>query len=245
MRISACILALCLLCLTGCNPSPPPQNGTKSEPETTGSSFTARVIGVVDGDTVDVLDSDRRQRRIRLANIDAPERGQPGSAQSKRALSDMVFGREVTVQLTDRDRYQRDIGQLTIGGSNISRRMIEQGDAWAYRKYLTDQSLIAVEATARERRAGLWASSKDPAVAPWLWRDGVRSTTAEVTPFASTSPVRAPTRTPGLTPAVCGTKRLCPQMSTCEEATFFLNQCGVKSLDRDRDGVPCETICEP
>lgn len=40
----------------------------------------------------------------------------------------------------------------------------------------------------------------------------------------------------------CG-KRTCSQMESCEEAKFHLTQCGVKSLDRDNDGVPCESIC--
>jgi len=41
----------------------------------------------------------------------------------------------------------------------------------------------------------------------------------------------------------CGRKRQCGEMRDCAEARFYLNQCGVKSLDRDDDGIPCETIC--
>jgi len=41
----------------------------------------------------------------------------------------------------------------------------------------------------------------------------------------------------------CDGRHLCKQMRSCEEARFFLNQCGVSSLDRDNDGVPCESIC--
>jgi hypothetical protein len=41
----------------------------------------------------------------------------------------------------------------------------------------------------------------------------------------------------------CGTKRTCSQMSSCAEAYFFLNKCGLTRLDRDKDGVPCESIC--
>lgn len=46
--------------------------------------------------------------------------------------------------------------------------------------------------------------------------------------------------TTGLT---CGSKRTYGAMTSCQEATFFLASCGVKSLDRDRDGVPCEGLC--
>lgn len=41
----------------------------------------------------------------------------------------------------------------------------------------------------------------------------------------------------------CGSKRTCKQMVSCAEAKAYLNQCGVTSLDRDGDGVPCESLC--
>lgn len=41
----------------------------------------------------------------------------------------------------------------------------------------------------------------------------------------------------------CGAKRRCGQMLTCEEARFHLTTCGVRSLDGDRDGVPCNSLC--
>lgn len=41
----------------------------------------------------------------------------------------------------------------------------------------------------------------------------------------------------------CGSKKTCAEMASCEEAKFYLNQCGVSSLDGDGDGTPCESIC--
>jgi hypothetical protein len=41
----------------------------------------------------------------------------------------------------------------------------------------------------------------------------------------------------------CGGKRRCGQMQSCAEARFYLQNCGVRSLDRDGDGVPCESLC--
>ena len=41
----------------------------------------------------------------------------------------------------------------------------------------------------------------------------------------------------------CEGKRYCKEMSSCEEAFFYLRQCGLSRLDRDKDGVPCEVIC--
>jgi len=42
----------------------------------------------------------------------------------------------------------------------------------------------------------------------------------------------------------CGEKKYCSQMSSCDEAYFYLNKCGIKSLDRDKDGIPCESLCK-
>ena len=41
----------------------------------------------------------------------------------------------------------------------------------------------------------------------------------------------------------CEGKRTCKEMDSCEKARFYLTQCSVSSLDRDNDGVPCESIC--
>ncbi|MFH0710106.1 MAG: excalibur calcium-binding domain-containing protein [Pseudomonadota bacterium] len=41
----------------------------------------------------------------------------------------------------------------------------------------------------------------------------------------------------------CSGKDKCKEMNTCAEAKFYLNECGVRKLDRDKDGVPCESLC--
>ena len=42
----------------------------------------------------------------------------------------------------------------------------------------------------------------------------------------------------------CGSKTTCGQMSSCEEARFYLKQCGLSRLDGDKDGTPCESLCK-
>ena len=42
----------------------------------------------------------------------------------------------------------------------------------------------------------------------------------------------------------CGQKKYCKQMTSCKEAIFYLNECGLKKLDKDRDGKPCENVCK-
>lgn len=61
---------------------------------------------------------------------------------------------------------------------------------------------------------------------------------------ASTAPKTSATKAkPTPTAFRCGTKSTCSQMNSCQEAIFFLKQCGVRKLDRNKDGVPCESIC--
>jgi phosphatidylserine/phosphatidylglycerophosphate/cardiolipin synthase-like enzyme len=48
---------------------------------------------------------------------------------------------------------------------------------------------------------------------------------------------------PGNAGFACGSKTRCSQMTSCAEARFYLNQCGAFSLDKNRDGVPCESLC--
>ncbi|HCP6903043.1 TPA: thermonuclease family protein [Escherichia coli] len=60
------------------------------------------------------------------------------------------------------------MGTVFVAGVNVNAAMVEQGMAWAYRQYVTDRSLIQLEAQARTARRGLWV---DPApVEPWLFR---------------------------------------------------------------------------
>lgn len=41
----------------------------------------------------------------------------------------------------------------------------------------------------------------------------------------------------------CGNCKYCSEIKSCAEAYFLLNQCGCSSLDRDKDGIPCENLC--
>ena len=61
------------------------------------AGLRGRVVAVSDGDTVTVLDAERRQYKVRLAGIDAPEKAQAFGQASKISLSDQIFGREVAV----------------------------------------------------------------------------------------------------------------------------------------------------
>jgi hypothetical protein len=69
------------------------------------------------------------------------------------------------------------------------------------------------------------------------------ASTPQVTPPVVSVPA-APAKPAAVHPdGTCGTKTKCGQMTSCEEAKFYLNQCGIGSLDGNKDGVPCEKLC--
>jgi endonuclease YncB( thermonuclease family) len=129
--------------------------------------FTSRVIGVADGDTLTVLRG-QEPVKVRLQGIDCPEGGQAFGNVAKRHLSDLVFGKEVTVMPRDTDRYGRMVADVAIEGRDVGLAMVEAGLAWHFTRYSSDQRLAAAEREARAAKRGLW---RDPSpIAPWEFR---------------------------------------------------------------------------
>jgi micrococcal nuclease len=133
-------------------------------------TITARVVGVHDGDTLTALTDDKQELKVRLHGIDAPELGQPFGQASKRALSDLVFGKQVTLRTTGTDRYNRTLARVTVGDIEVEAQVIATGHAWHYSRYDHTATLEAAERNARAARRGLWADAD--AVPPWEWRKG-------------------------------------------------------------------------
>jgi endonuclease YncB( thermonuclease family) len=106
--------------------------------------------------------------KVRLAEIDAPEKRQPYGQRSKEALSALCYGVEAKIRQTATDRYGRTVARVECRGRDANAEMVRAGMAWAYTKYLTDPEIKRLELAARAAHVGLWAD-KDP-VAPWEWR---------------------------------------------------------------------------
>ena len=129
-----------------------------------------RVIGISDGDTFTLLTAAKQQVKIRLAEIDAPESGQPYGLKSKQALSELIFGKDVLVRVQTTDRYGRIVGRPYVGDLDICEEMVRMGAAWAYREYLRDKGLLTLEADAKAQERGLWGLSEAQNAPPWEWR---------------------------------------------------------------------------
>jgi endonuclease YncB( thermonuclease family) len=105
------------------------------------AEFAGRVVGVSDGDTLTVLTAARDEVRVRLAEIDAPESGQPYGARAKQALSDLTYGRQVRVAVVDIDRYDRVVGRVHAGSRDVNAEMVRQGAAWVFVRFSRDPAL--------------------------------------------------------------------------------------------------------
>jgi micrococcal nuclease len=129
-----------------------------------------KVVGVHDGDTLTGLDAEKVQHKIRLDAIDAPELGQPFGQASKKALSGIVFGKNVVVIAKTTDKYGRTVGHVLLGKRDVNLEMLEEGMAWHYGKYDQNKRLREAAESARAAQKGLWAERD--AVPPWDWRNG-------------------------------------------------------------------------
>lgn len=134
------------------------------------ADISGRIVRVLDGDTVEILDPGNRLTRVRLAGIDAPEKSQPFGQRSRQELSSMVAQRPVTVTGSDTDRYGRLLGTIWLGMTDVNAEQVRKGLAWAYRYHGNPvrPDYAVMEAEARRQSAGLW--SEPGQTEPWRWR---------------------------------------------------------------------------
>lgn len=157
------VLACLLLATLGASPA--------HADDDTRTVLTGAVTKVIDADTVDVQLASG-PIRIRLHGIDSPERGQPWEDESTAALKQRILGKQVDVEPFQQDRYDHLVGIIFLGDIDINAELVQQGHAWAYRRYMkkADAALCADEAQARLAKRGLWSLPKNERIAPWEWR---------------------------------------------------------------------------
>lgn len=130
--------------------------------------FTGRVVGVSDGDTIEVMRAGRAVR-VRLQGVDCPESHQAYGTRAKQFTSELAFGKTVAVQVHGTDQYGRILGEVILpDGRSLNRELVRNGYAWWYRRYSDDAVLQQLEEEARRERRGLWRD-KNP-TPPWEFR---------------------------------------------------------------------------
>ena len=137
-------------------------------PPKTETRLTVKVVSIHDGDTFTGLNEANEQVKVRLDAVDAPELGQPYGQSSKKALSERIFGKTVTVITKKHDRYGRTIGHVLIDNGDVNLQLLEEGAVWHYKEYDHNKRLADAEDHARAAKKGLWHDATP--IAPWDWR---------------------------------------------------------------------------
>ena len=231
---------------------------------------TYAVVKVIDGDTIEVRISEANTK-VRLIGIDTPETVDPrkpvqcfGKEASKRA-SDILLGKEVVLEddktQGDKDKYDRLLRYVFLSdGTNVNKSLIQEGYAHEYTYDLPYKYQIEFKQAqndARDGNRGLWAdnvcitpsptSKPTSAIAPTNkpWSTSTPYPTTKPTVYIYIQPTSVPIAPVENTNSgyTCDCSKSCPNMASCEEAYFQLNQCGCSARDGDDDGIPCETIC--
>lgn len=195
-----------------------------------------RVVGISDGDTLTCLLPGSREIKVRLDQIDAPEHGQPFAQAAKRRLSALAYGKQVRLKTDGIGKYGRTLAEVFADGRNINKEMVRGGYAWAYRQYVRDREYLLLEEQARRASLGLWSEPNPVYLSEYRHHRHDGEVTAQIQP----PHIPQPSRSGGFT---CVGKRFCREMTSCAEARFYLTQCGVRRLDGDHDGIPCESLC--
>ena len=203
------------------------------------AEFTGKVIAVLDGDTLLVLRSGKPVK-VRLAEMDAPEKAQPYGIASQKSLAELVMGEQVRVASRAVDDYGRLVATVSIGAINVNHEQVRRGMAWEYSRFHGNHELMALQRDAQQAGRGLWA---DEAVEPSQWRKQ-HSGSSSPQPSPVVSSASAPVIATPIASA-CGNKKYCSEMASCEEARHYLATCGIQTMDGNGDGVPCEKLCAP
>jgi endonuclease YncB( thermonuclease family) len=188
-------------------------------------AVSATVLSIGDGDTIRVRQAGKAIT-VRLACIDAPETAQsPYGQQARTYLQQRLpIGREVSLNVKTTDRYGRTVAEV-FSGVNINLALVEDGQAFAYRQYLSscsEQKYLEAETKANRRRIGVW-HVPGGITRPWEFRRG-RSAT-----------VLSDGTTPG------GRRYRCTEIDSYARAQELLRQ-GHTYLDSNRDGAACESL---
>jgi len=140
------------------------------------ATLACSVIGIADGDTLTArceMSSGLENVKIRLAEIDAPEKAQAFGTRSRQNLAALCFKKAAIVKSLGADRYGRTIARVECNGTDASAEQVRVGMAWVFDRYATDNLLYTLQDEARNERRGLW-SDIEP-MAPWEWRKAQRA----------------------------------------------------------------------
>lgn len=132
------------------------------------SQITGKVTYVSDGDTFHLITSEGKKIKVRVADIDCPEKSQAYGLEAKAFVLGEIKHKQVELLVKDTDRYGRKIAFVKYDGKDLSEQLLKNGYAWHYKKYSNLASLAVLELFARSAKLGLWKESN--VLAPWEYR---------------------------------------------------------------------------
>jgi endonuclease YncB( thermonuclease family) len=140
--------------------------------------LVATATHVFDGDSFVARLADGAKIEVRLAGIDAPEKGQPYADKARGALRGLILGEELRIAVSDTDKYHRKVAQVyrAADGMHINAELVRRGCAWVYRRVPPDHPFRELERAARDGGLGLWALPEVEREPPWRWRQEHPST---------------------------------------------------------------------
>jgi len=133
------------------------------------AAVTGEVVAISSGDTLTILNASNKQQVIRLAEIDAPERGQPYYEEAKQVLADKVLKKTIHFERTAWDTKGQLEAKVILNGEYISAWLVGEGHVWVYRAYSDDPQMLELEAGAQKNKLGLWMLPLPDRMPPWEW----------------------------------------------------------------------------
>ncbi|MDE3742533.1 thermonuclease family protein [Maribacter polysaccharolyticus] len=132
-------------------------------------NFIANVIGIKDGDTIEVI-YNQVPIVIRLEHIDCPEKKQPFGNKAKQFTSNFIFKQNARiVSQGKKDRWGRLIAVVyNEDGKNLNKAIVENGFGMHFKKYSSDLSYNKLEVEARNNERGMWRDKN--IIEPWTYR---------------------------------------------------------------------------
>ena len=175
MRIVAALGCAAFLLIAGCDRQDP--NKPPAGPYT--------VAEVFDGDSFNLTGAKNTVVRVRIAGIDAPEKGQPYSTKARESLEALLRSGEIQLMPVKKDRFDRWVANVSVAHEDVGITQVQRGYAWFFRRYQSDLSesmqkrYADAEQEAKRQRVGLWAGlgSANRALEPeppWKYRERTR-----------------------------------------------------------------------
>ncbi len=175
MRIVAALGCAALLLIAGCDRQDP--NKPPAGPYT--------VAEVFDGDSFNLNSAKNTVVRVRIAGIDAPEKGQPYSTKARESLETLLKSGEIQLMPVKKDRFDRWVANVSVANEDVGMTQVQRGYAWFFRRYQSDLSesmqkrYADAEQEAKRQRIGLWSGlgSANRALEPeppWKYRERTR-----------------------------------------------------------------------